>query len=56
LNRFAKGWSTDTATDWIWALLQPANYEHLVEVRGWTGEQFAERTTAAALGAVLAGR
>ena len=45
----------DTATDWIWPA-QLASYEHLVEVRGWTREQFAERTTAAALGAVLAGR
>ena len=36
--------------------MQPASYEHLVEVRGWTQEQFAERATAAALGAVLAKR
>ena len=52
----AEGWTPETATDWIWAQVQPASYEHLVEVRGWTQEQFAERATAAALGAVLAKR
>jgi AcrR family transcriptional regulator len=52
----AEGWTPDTATDWIWAQVQPASYEHLVEVRGWTQEQFAERATTAALGAVLAKR
>ena len=52
----ADGWTTDTATDWIWAQVQPASYEHLVEVRGWTPEQFAQRATTAALGAVLAER
>ena len=52
----AEGWTPDTATDWIWAQVQPASYEHLVEVRGWTQEQFTERATAAALGAVLAKR
>jgi AcrR family transcriptional regulator len=52
----ASGWTPDTATDWVWAQVQPASYEHLVEVRGWAQEQFAERATAAALGAVLAKR
>ena len=28
----AEGWTPDTATDWIWAQVQPASYEHLVEV------------------------
>jgi AcrR family transcriptional regulator len=52
----ADGWTPNTATDWIWAQVQPASYEHLVDVRGWTQEQFAERATTAALGAVLAKR
>jgi AcrR family transcriptional regulator len=50
----AAGWTPDTATDWIWAQVQPVRYVHLVELRGWTRERFAEETIRAALGEVLA--
>jgi AcrR family transcriptional regulator len=44
----ADGWTLDRATDWLWAQVQPANYEYLVAVRGWTSSQFAERAASAA--------
>jgi AcrR family transcriptional regulator len=54
-GRLADGWTLQSATDWVWAQVQPANYEYLVEVRGWTPAQFAERTTRIVLDQVLAG-
>ena len=36
------GWTTETASDWIWARLQPSAYAHLVEERAWTHDQFTE--------------
>ena len=50
----AAGWSAETAADWLWAELQPAAYAHLAAWRGWTAEDYAERTVPALLGAVLA--
>ena len=50
----ATGWTPEAATDWIWAQVQPARYVHLVEVRGWTDERFAEETIRTALRDVLA--
>jgi len=50
----AAGWSAETAADWLWAELQPAAYAHLAAWRGWTAEDYAERTVSALLGAVLA--
>jgi AcrR family transcriptional regulator len=36
------GWTTETASDWIWTRLQPSAYAHLVEERAWTHDQFTE--------------
>jgi AcrR family transcriptional regulator len=36
------GWTTETASDWIWARLQPSAYAHLVQERAWTHDQFTE--------------
>ena len=36
------GWTTETATDWVWARLHPSAYAHLVEERGWTHAHFTE--------------
>jgi AcrR family transcriptional regulator len=36
------GWTAETATDWVWARLQPSAYAHLVEQRGWTHAHFTE--------------
>jgi AcrR family transcriptional regulator len=36
------GWTPQTATDWVWARLQPSAYAHLVEERRWTHDHFTE--------------
>jgi AcrR family transcriptional regulator len=38
----APGWTAD----WVWARVQPSVYAHLVGERGWTHEEFVERTVA----------
>ena len=50
----AAGWSAESAADRLWAELRPAAYAHLAAWRGWTAEDYAERTVPALLGAVLA--
>jgi hypothetical protein len=45
----AAGWTPSTAADWIWARVQPSAYAHLVQERGWTHEDFRERTVASLL-------
>jgi AcrR family transcriptional regulator len=37
-------WTVETATDWVWARVQPASYAHLVGERGWTHERYVQRT------------
>jgi AcrR family transcriptional regulator len=43
-GRLAPDWTTDSAADWIWARIQPSTFAHLVHERGWTPEQYTERT------------
>ena len=50
----AAGWTVDTATDWAWARCQPGGYEHLVLERGWSAEDYAERTVRSVLAELLA--
>jgi AcrR family transcriptional regulator len=40
----APGWSVETATDWIWARVQPSTYAHLVGERGWTHARYVDTT------------
>jgi AcrR family transcriptional regulator len=40
----APGWTVQTATDWVWARVQPSAYAHLVGERGWTHERYVEIT------------
>jgi AcrR family transcriptional regulator len=40
----APGWSADEAADWAWSRIQPTTWQHLVGERGWTAEQYTERT------------
>ena len=47
--RLAPGWTERTATDWIWARVQPSAYAHLVGERGWTHTDYAERTVTSLL-------
>ena len=50
----ATGWTVDTATDWAWARCQPGGYEHLVLERGWSAEEYTERTVGSVLAELLA--
>jgi hypothetical protein len=54
-GRLAPGWTVPTATDWVWARSHIATWEHLVNERGWTPEEFTERTVASILGEVVTG-
>jgi AcrR family transcriptional regulator len=49
----AAGWTVHTAADWLTATLQPATYVELVEARGWTEDDYTERTGTAARGVLL---
>jgi AcrR family transcriptional regulator len=37
----APGWDVESATDWVWAQVHPATYDHLVVERRWTREAVA---------------
>jgi AcrR family transcriptional regulator len=50
----AKGWTSEAATDWAWARCQPSGYEHLVVERGWSAEEYTERTVRFVLSELLA--
>jgi AcrR family transcriptional regulator len=49
----ADDWTIDAATDWAWARIQPSTYAHLVGERGWTHDDYAERTTRTLLAELL---
>jgi AcrR family transcriptional regulator len=51
----APGWTVDLAADWAWSRIQPTTWQHLVGERGWTTEEYAERTVRSLL-AELIGR
>ena len=34
-GRLAVGWDVDLATDWVWTIVHPSAYQHLVVERGW---------------------
>jgi AcrR family transcriptional regulator len=40
----APGWTVDEAADWAWSRIQPTTFQHLVAERGWTPEEYTERT------------
>jgi AcrR family transcriptional regulator len=52
----APGWTADEAADWAWSRIQPATWQHLVGERGWTAEQYTERTVRSLLAELLEGR
>jgi AcrR family transcriptional regulator len=52
-QRLAPGWTVETATDWIWARVQPSSYAHLVGERGWSPRDYSERTVGSLLGELL---
>jgi AcrR family transcriptional regulator len=49
----ADGLTVDSATDWVWTHVHPSTYECLVQLRGWTPEDYAERTVRTLLADVL---
>ena len=49
----APGWTADEAADWAWSRIQPTTWQHLVGERGWTAEQYTERTVRTLLDELL---
>lgn len=47
-GRMAPGWTTETATDQLWAMLSYAAWRELTAECGWTNEAFIRRTQRAA--------
>jgi AcrR family transcriptional regulator len=45
----APGWTLDEAADWAWSRIQPTTFQHLVGERGWTPDEYAERTVSSLL-------
>jgi AcrR family transcriptional regulator len=55
-DRFAPGWTVETATDWTWARVQPSSFAHLVVERGWTPDDYTERTVRSLLAELIVAR
>jgi AcrR family transcriptional regulator len=51
----APGWTVESAADWAWSRIQPTTWQHLVGERGWTAEEYRERTVRSLLAELLAG-
>jgi AcrR family transcriptional regulator len=49
----APGWTVDEAADWAWSRIQPTTFQHLVGERGWTPEEYAERTVSSLLAELI---
>ncbi len=54
-GRLRAGWTVAAAADWTWAQLQPARWAHLVMDRGWTAEEYVERTVRGLLAELVDG-
>jgi phage gp46-like protein len=52
----APGWTVDQAADWAWSRIQPTTFQHLVGERGWTADEYADRTVGSLLFELVAGR
>jgi AcrR family transcriptional regulator len=51
-GELAAGWTADSAADWAWAQVQPSNWLHLVRERGWSDQEYADRTVASIFGQI----
>jgi AcrR family transcriptional regulator len=49
----APGWTADAAADWAWSRIQPTTWQHLVGERGWSAEEYTERTVRSLLAELL---
>ena len=52
--RLAPGWTVDTAADWASAHVQPSNWAHLVDIRGWSPAEYTECTVRSLLTELVA--
>lgn len=52
-GRLAEGWTVETATDWVWARSHLTTWQHLVGERGWSTNDYEERTIRSILTEVL---
>jgi AcrR family transcriptional regulator len=50
----APGWTVDTAADWASARVQPSDWAHLVEIRGWSPADYTERAVRSLLTELVA--
>lgn len=50
----AEGWTVETAADWVWARSHLETWQHLVAERGWSPEDYEERSVRSILAEVLA--
>jgi len=53
-SRLTEGYTVETATDWIWARSHLTNWQHLVGERGWSPDDYKERSIRSILAQVLA--
>jgi AcrR family transcriptional regulator len=53
-GRLAPRWTVDGAADWGWSRIAPSTWQHLVEMRGWTPEEYTERTVGSLMDELVA--
>jgi AcrR family transcriptional regulator len=53
-DRLARGWSVDTAADWIHARSHISTWQYLVADRGWPAADYVERTITSIMAEVVA--
>jgi AcrR family transcriptional regulator len=53
-GQLADGWTADAAADWAWSRIQPTTWQHLVGERGWSADDYTERTVDSLLGELIA--
>jgi AcrR family transcriptional regulator len=53
-GRLAPGWTVDAAADWVYARSHVSTWQHLVADRGWSADDYVERTVASIMAEVLA--
>ena len=49
----AEGWTVETAADWVWARSHLTSWQHLIGERGWSLEDYEERSTRSILTEIL---
>jgi AcrR family transcriptional regulator len=52
-GRLADGWTTASATDWVWARAQPSTFAQLVVDRAWPPAEYTDRAVRSILSEVV---